>query len=245
MADTPIVEPVVEIIDAQLNSRKNLLRRTLTGGLYLSGFTYNMPYLPYGTDSPDSKAHALRCAELPKNCGGKPLVRVATLQHYTSRDLETRLIQHRRLIFPLVYRIVGNVEDARDVIQDTFAKALQYSYQLKDPDRATHWLSRIASNTAIDFLRRNKRFRASDVEQLADRLVLWEENPEQSILRAERELRLYRALAQLTERERTALVLRDIQDMPAEQVARHMNCAMATVRSHIAIARTKLRRFLG
>ncbi len=41
-----------------------------------------------------------------------------------------------------------------------------------------------------------------------------------------------------------ALLLRDVEDMPADQVAEHMNCSMATVRSHIANARIKFRRYL-
>ena len=48
----------------------------------------------------------------------------------------------------------------------------------------------------------------------------------------------------LTERERTALLLRDVEDLPAELVAEHMNCSKATVRSHIANARIKLRRYM-
>jgi RNA polymerase sigma-70 factor (ECF subfamily) len=51
-------------------------------------------------------------------------------------------------------------------------------------------------------------------------------------------------LAGLTERERMALLLRDVEDMPADQVAAHMKCSMATVRSHIANARTKFKRYL-
>ena len=48
----------------------------------------------------------------------------------------------------------------------------------------------------------------------------------------------------LTEREKTALLLRDVEGLPAEVVAEQMNCSKATVRSHIANARIKYRRFL-
>ncbi len=59
-----------------------------------------------------------------------------------------------RRVFLLIYRIVGNVADAQDLTQEAFIKALQRQDQLKDLEKAAHWLSRIASNTAIDFLRR-------------------------------------------------------------------------------------------
>ena len=62
-----------------------------------------------------------------------------------------------RRIFLLIYRMVGNVADAQDLTQEVFIKALQRRDQLKDAAKAAHWLSRIATNTAIDFLRRHGR----------------------------------------------------------------------------------------
>jgi RNA polymerase sigma factor (sigma-70 family) len=65
--------------------------------------------------------------------------------------------EHLRRIFVQIYRIVGNVADAQDLTQEAFIKALQRQEQLKDGQKAAHWLSRIATNTAIDFLRRSGR----------------------------------------------------------------------------------------
>ena len=160
-------------------------------------------------------------------------------------DAQTRFVQQNlRRIFLLIYRIVGNVDDAQDLTQETFIKALQRQSQLKDLDKAGHWLSRIAANTAIDFLRRNKKFAFTDVTELSDLRMSSAESPEQLLLRGERKLHLDGGLATLTERERMALLLRDVEDMPAEQVASQMNCSMATVRSHIANARIKFKRYL-
>ena len=175
---------------------------------------------------------------------GAPSQLDASLQ--SAQELQNRFVtDNLRRIFLLIYRIVGNVADAQDLTQEAFIKALQRQDQLKDIDKAAHWLSRIASNTAIDFLRRNKKFSFIDVSQLADTAHDLLENPEQSILRGERKLQLDGGLAELTERERMALVLRDVEDMPADEVAAIMNCSMATVRSHIANARIKFRRYLA
>lgn len=175
----------------------------------------------------------------------EPRPPVSDSQLRTGDDLQTRFIQQNlRRIFLLIYRIVGNVDDAQDLTQETFIKALQRQSQLKDLERAGQWLSRIAANTAIDFLRRNKKLTYTDVSQLVDTPVAWGDNPEQSLLRGERKLQLDGGLAILTERERMALLLRDVEDMPAEQVAQEMNCSMATVRSHIANARIKFKRYL-
>ena len=159
-------------------------------------------------------------------------------------EAEARFVQqHLRRIFLLIYRIVGNVDDAQDLTQETFIKALQRQTQLKDMDRAAHWLSRIASNTAIDFLRRNKRQSVSDISELSEMRSTYE-SPEESLLRGEHRSHLDRGLAMLTERERMALLLRDVEQIPAEQVALQMNCSMATVRSHIANARIKFKKYL-
>jgi RNA polymerase sigma-70 factor (ECF subfamily) len=147
-------------------------------------------------------------------------------------------------VFLIIYRIVGNVADAQDLTQETFIKALQRQEQLKDLEKAAHWLSRNASNTAIDFLRRRGRAAFSEIDEVAEPLAAPErESPERLVLRAEQQRRLEDGLSRLTERERTALVLRDIEEMPAEQVAEIMNCGRDTVRSHIANARRKFRKF--
>ncbi len=174
-----------------------------------------------------------------------PLSPISDSQLQTDSDVQTQFVQQNlRRIFLLIYRIVGNVDDAQDLTQETFIKALQRRSQLKDLDKAASWLSRIAANTAIDFLRRSKRLTFTDVSELAETRISATENPEQLLLRGERKLHLDGGLAALTERERMALLLRDVEDLPADQVAMQMNCSMATVRSHIANARIKFKRYL-
>ncbi len=163
-----------------------------------------------------------------------------------SSELQSRFVQENmRRVFLLIYRIVRNVDDAQDLTQEAFIKALQRQDQLKDLDKAAHWLSRIASNTAIDFLRRSGRVTFTDIEDTpAPALRSRMESPEQRVLRAEHRERLEAGLEILTGRERLALLLRDVEDLPAEEVAERLNCSKATVRSHIANARVKLRRYL-
>lgn len=166
-------------------------------------------------------------------------------QAQLERELQDRFVQgNLRRIFALIYRIVGNVADAQDLTQETFIKALQRQEQLKDLEKAAHWLSRIATNTALDHLRRNGRSPLTELDEIPGHLsIATDPSPEQQVLREERRLHLDEALAILTPRERTALLLRDVEEMPAEQVAEHLECSKATVRSHIANARTKFKRY--
>src|ERR1700722_14852160 len=161
------------------------------------------------------------------------------------KELQNRFIsENLRRIFLLIYRIVRNVDDAQDLTQEAFIKALQRQDQLKELDKAAHWLSRIASNTAIDFLRRNGKVNFCEIDSLVEPLCEPSATPEQAVLRSEHRAYLEDGLAGLTERERTALLLRDVEGLPAEVVAQQMCCSKATVRSHIANARIKMKRYM-
>jgi RNA polymerase sigma-70 factor, ECF subfamily len=149
--------------------------------------------------------------------------------------------EHLRRIFVQIYRIVGNVADAQDLTQEAFIKALQHQEQLKDEQKAAHWLSRIATNTAIDFLRKNGRATFCEIDEAPES---HSESPEQILLRSEQRNYLEDGLRLLSPRERAALILRDVEGLPAEEVAEQLGCSKATVRSHIANARTKFRRYI-
>ena len=157
-------------------------------------------------------------------------------------DRQNRFVsENLRRIFTQIYRIVGNVADAQDLTQEAFIKALQHQEQIKDEQKAGHWLSRIATNTAIDFLRRSGRANFCEID---DARLSQEDSPEQILLRSEERNYLEDGLRLLSPRERAALMLRDVEGLPAEEVAARLNCSKATVRSHIANGRIKFRRYM-
>ncbi len=161
----------------------------------------------------------------------------------SERDTQDRFVRENlRRVFSIIYRIVGNVADAQDLTQETFIKALQRKDQLKDAQKGAQWLGRVASNTAIDFLRRKGRVNFTEIDSLTEPLPdPVNRRADVEMLRGEEANHLDRCLGTLSVRERTALVLRDVEDMPASAVAKILGCSPATVRSHIANARTKFR----
>jgi RNA polymerase sigma-70 factor (ECF subfamily) len=148
---------------------------------------------------------------------------------------------HMRRVFRLIYRVVGNVPDAQDLTQEAFVKALRRRDQLKDPEKAAHWIGRIATNTALDFVRARKRVVFEEIEKAPEAPV---ESPETIVLRDEKRRYIEDGLRLLSERERAALILRDIEGLPASEVAKRLDCSPATVRSHIANARVKFRKYV-
>ena len=171
-----------------------------------------------------------------------PRQRPALLETGTvSAALQERFVsENLRRIFLQIYRMVGSVHDAQDLTQEAFIKALQRQDQLRDELKAAHWLSRIATNTALDFLRRSGRVSFCEISEAPES---HQENAERAMIRAEQGAWLAEGLERLTPRERAALVLRDVEELPAEEVARQLDCSKATVRSHIANARAKLKKF--
>lgn len=158
-------------------------------------------------------------------------------------DREQEFIStHLRRVFLLIYRMIGNTADAQDLTQEAFVKALARRDQLKDEQKAAQWLGRIAHNTAIDFLRQRKKMTYCELEAAPEPRHL--ESPERLVLRAEKQAYLADGLRLLSERERAALLLRDVEGLPAADVARQIGCSTATVRSHIANARVKFRKYM-
>ncbi len=159
------------------------------------------------------------------------------------RDREQEFVTaNLRRVFLVIYRIVGNAADAQDLTQEAFVKALTRREQLKDEQKAAQWLGRIATHTAIDFLRQRKRAQFCELDAAPE--PRHNDSPERLALRAEKRAYLNDGLRLLTERERAALILRDVEGLPAAEVAVQIGCSTATVRSHIANARTKFRKYM-
>ncbi len=170
-----------------------------------------------------------------------------SLDPVTTLSAETRdrfVAENMRRIFRQMYRMVGNIEDAQDLTQEAFIKALQRQDQIREGEKATHWLSRIATNTALDFLRRHNRVSFVDMSEVyGDNYASHGPSPEAAAIQSQEQDWLNSGLDRLTSRERAAIVLRDVEELPAEEVALQLGCSKATIRSHIANARIKLRKF--
>jgi RNA polymerase sigma-70 factor (ECF subfamily) len=155
-----------------------------------------------------------------------------------------------RRVASTAWRLLGEREEARDATQETFLRAYKYLDGFKPGNDFDGWLYRITVNVCRDALRK----RAAQGNALPPREgepgegrgpepIAADTGAEEVAVLAQRRAIVARALATLPEKERTAVVLRDIEGRPTEEVARLMNTRPATVRSQISTGRTKIKLF--
>ena len=149
---------------------------------------------------------------------------------------------HERRVLTLAFRLLGNMEDAQDAAQEVFLRAFKYLRRFDSSKPLEPWLVRMTVNVCRGAGR--KRSRSREVFVAAEGFQGEDpgKNP-YAQLRAEEQKRfLYEALDGLAEKERTAVVLRDIEGLTTAEVADILGSAEATVRSQISVARLKLRK---
>ena len=149
-------------------------------------------------------------------------------------------------IYNYALRMVGDPDRAADVAQDTFIKAYRKLDTLTDATSTRSWLYRIATNTAIDDMRRRKMVSPMDdqspvfANRADDR-----PGPEAQALASTLDERVQRALLTLRPNHRQCLLLSDLEDMSAHQVGEVMGLSYAAVRTLLCRARGEMRRALA
>lgn len=143
-----------------------------------------------------------------------------------------------------VARIVLDEEEAWDVVQMTFVRAWQQFARYDSRWSFSTWLYRIGTNLSIDLIRsrasRQKAHRAGTEHQL--RLVGGTEETSSRLDHGEVDGVLQELVQYLTPQQRSAFVLREIEDLETSEVAEILGCSAATVRNHVFQARKTLRR---
>lgn len=153
-----------------------------------------------------------------------------------------------RPLLGLLYRIVGDREEARDLLQVTFLRVWEHCDRFDERWSPNTWLYRIASNLAIDLLRsrRSKQERTDSVRSHLYRVVEGRRRLDLSSLQSREVTGILRELSTcLTERQRLVFVLRELEELPSKEVGRILGCRESTVRNHLFSARKTLRKELA
>jgi RNA polymerase sigma-70 factor (ECF subfamily) len=154
---------------------------------------------------------------------------------------EALMRQHERLVLVTALRLLGNMEDAKDVSQEVFLRLYRNIDKVEAANNYQAWLYRVTVNLCHDVGRKRKpSVPVEDVPELVSQAA----DPHQDLTSAERQRVLQMSLRALSAKEREALVLRDLEGLSTEEVARALGSSEATVRSQISKARIKMRDFV-
>jgi len=149
--------------------------------------------------------------------------------------------QHERLVLATALRLTGNMEDAQDISQEVFLRLYKNLGKVQAANALPAWLYRVTVNACHDLRRRKP---PSEPESSADDLVASGMDAQTSLTQAERRRVLEMSLRILPEKERAALVLRDLEGLSTQEVARALGSSEATVRSQVSKARVKVHDFV-
>ena len=171
--------------------------------------------------------------------------RLAGTQMAVDRDLEqefeARVVDSSTLAFRVAFGVLRHREDAEDVAQEAFAKAYRTFYQLRDRERFRAWLVRIAWRLAINRARGNRRREAREDRPVETALP---PTAEDDLAGRELAAHVWRAVDDLPEKLRAAVVLASIEDHDLSEVARLLAVPAGTVKSRLFLARRRLKELL-
>ena len=176
---------------------------------------------------------------------------VVAAKHGDGQAFEVLIRRYQRRILAVARRFTRIREDAEDIVQQSFQKAFAQLDGFEGKSRFSTWLTRIAINEALMFLRRGRGVREISIDDSGnEETALWLEipdsriDPENGYLQDERSRILFTAMQQLTPGIRKAIELRDLGELSTEEAARVMGLSAAAVKARVFHGRKKLRQVL-
>src|SRR5215469_3875622 len=168
------------------------------------------------------------------------------------RAFEILVERHQRRVLAVVMRFSRIREDAEDIVQQSFQKAFVYLHRFEGKSKFSTWVTRIAINEALMWLRRKRGSPEIPIEEsttmdgTAPPLDLSDSDrsPEDNCLHEEQKRILSAAVKQLTPRTRKAIELRDLGELSTEETARILGLSIGAVKTRQFHARKQLRESL-
>jgi RNA polymerase sigma-70 factor (ECF subfamily) len=167
------------------------------------------------------------------------------------KAFEETAYKHLKRLYRLAYARLGNVEDAEDVVQETYLKAFKHADNFKEGSNIEPWLVTILLNTIRDHVRRVSRNPSpvpldglEDTDFIAE-LADGKDTPEEELVKSEVGVDLDTALKETPEWMLTPFLLREFQDMSYKDIAQSLNLPIGTVMSRLSRARSFLSKRLA
>jgi|HubBroStandDraft_3_1064219.scaffolds.fasta_scaffold65012_2 RNA polymerase sigma-70 factor (ECF subfamily) len=177
---------------------------------------------------------------------------VVAAKNGDEQAFETLFKRYQRKTFAVVLRYTRVVEDAEDIVQQSFYKAFVHLCQFQGDSSFSTWLTRIAINEALMFLRRIGAVREVSIDDIrdagsADSLRIPDSNadPETRCSQREEVRILSKAVRNLRPGLRTTIVLRELLELSTSETARRMGLSVGTVKARTFRGKRQLRQKLG
>lgn len=178
-----------------------------------------------------------------------------SLQRLRSGDRQefARLVEtYSGVIYRLALKIVGNPQDAEDVLQEAFIKALRHLPDFDGRSKVSTWLYRIATNEALMLLRRRKQVFSIDEpeaggeeEQPPKEIVDWCCLPEDELMSAESRLHIDQAIDRLSPASKVVFLLREMEGLSTQETAEVLSLSETAVKTRLSRARLQMREQLS
>jgi RNA polymerase sigma-70 factor (ECF subfamily) len=171
-----------------------------------------------------------------------------------SEAFRTLVIRHQRRVYAVALGIVKDRDLAWDVAQEAFVRVHQHLGDFKGEASFSTWVLRIGAHLAIDAVRRERASSKEDIDDVMDADIergsegvlatTLGNDPQKNLLRRELAEKMAEALAQLPEKHRTILVLREVEGLSYEELAERLGINKGTVMSRLFHARKKMQAIL-
>lgn len=176
-------------------------------------------------------------------------VLVQRAQNGDKAALSELIGRYERRTYNLAFRLMGNHADASDAAQEALVRVYTRLHNFRGDSAFSTWLFRVATNTCLDELRRRGRLRttsldnplATDEGELPRQVDVDPEGPTEHAERREVQAAVQRAINRLPEEYRVVVVMRDLQDLPYQEIAAELGTSLGTVKSRLHRARLALR----
>jgi RNA polymerase sigma-70 factor (ECF subfamily) len=151
--------------------------------------------------------------------------------------------RHRRAVYQLCYRFVGNHEDASDLSQEVFLRAYRGLRNFRGRSALGTWLYRIGVNVCLNRVSVKKtQSEPIDAQQHVDTRT---ESPSEQLMSAERAARVRAAIAKLPRKQRAVLILRMYQEMSHQEIAKVVGSSVGAVKANVFHALQNLKKLLA
>jgi RNA polymerase sigma-70 factor (ECF subfamily) len=158
---------------------------------------------------------------------------------------EQIMIHSQQRVMAMTWRILGNEADARDASQEVFLRVYKYLGRFKQDQDFFAWLYTITVNVCRDIAKKRQhqsdRFMSLAEGTEAFAVPVEQEDAEEALIHTQQRELIAKAMASLPDKERASIVLRDVEGLATDEVARIMKSSSTTVRSQISSARKKIK----